>query len=431
MDAVYKELSRLEALGATTPITHKRTKSRSSDVSISTPGSSATAASAGGSAINVSLDTLVDQLIAARREVLGSNTLEVVDEILNRMEVAIEGSKCKVDEALKSYHKAIGKVGTALTKAMPENQSFPDLGKFSETNSHRLLGQTVMNALTRRAEENTVLLMEEEHGFKSSSVELENAQQLHRTLSAISEGDLTLAIQWATNNAGFLSARSSPLLFYLHRSIYLRKLLPSLLSLPAPASPPGVLIDYARQYFTPLFSLYPTEIKRLLGALLFASNSVQIFRDSPYADLADPGLHAPLLVPLFEKEFCDRVGWPRKEVLGIVIGLGASSSVGRIEKARKMMKAKVGSDWEIEAELPIEIPLPPSLRFHSIFTCPVSREQATPTNPPMMLVCGHTIARESFAKLGKGTMQHLISRTAKCPYCPMETSVNSALELHF
>ena len=50
----------------------------------------------------------------------------------------------------------------------------------------------------------------------------------------------------------------------------------------------------------------------------------------------------------------------------------------------------------------MEIPLPPSLRYHSIFACPVSKILATPTNPPMMLVCGHAVAKESFAKLGKG-----------------------------
>lgn len=51
----------------------------------------------------------------------------------------------------------------------------------------------------------------------------------------------------------------------------------------------------------------------------------------------------------------------------------------------------------------MEIPLPAPLRFHSLFACPVSKEHATPENPPMMLTCGHAIARESFAKLGKGS----------------------------
>ena len=27
--------------------------------------------------------------------------------------------------------------------------------------------------------------------------------------------------------------------------------------------------------------------------------------------------------------------------------------------------------------------------YYSVFTCPVSKDQSTPENPPMMLPCGH------------------------------------------
>lgn len=50
----------------------------------------------------------------------------------------------------------------------------------------------------------------------------------------------------------------------------------------------------------------------------------------------------------------------------------------------------------------MEIPLPSDKRFHSVFVCPVSKEQATDTNPPLMLSCGHVINTESFQRLVKG-----------------------------
>jgi hypothetical protein len=74
----------------------------------------------------------------------------------------------------------------------------------------------------------------------------------------------------------------------------------------------------------------------------------------------------------------------------------------------------------------MEVPLPSSRRYHSVFVCPVSKEQATDTNPPKVLSCGHVIAHESLNRLMKGGR-----RTVKCPYCPIETSQAASQRLYF
>jgi len=33
--------------------------------------------------------------------------------------------------------------------------------------------------------------------------------------------------------------------------------------------------------------------------------------------------------------------------------------------------------------------------FHSIFACPVSKDQSTDSNPPMLLPCGHVLCQVS------------------------------------
>lgn len=50
----------------------------------------------------------------------------------------------------------------------------------------------------------------------------------------------------------------------------------------------------------------------------------------------------------------------------------------------------------------MEVPLPASRRYHSVFVCPVSKEQATDRNPPKMLNCGHVVAEESLGRMLKG-----------------------------
>lgn len=71
----------------------------------------------------------------------------------------------------------------------------------------------------------------------------------------------------------------------------------------------------------------------------------------------------------------------------------------------------------------IEIPLPPAYHFHSIFVCPVSKEQATDTNPPMMMPCGHVLAKDSLDRISKGAR-------FKCPYCPNESNPSQARKVY-
>ena len=75
--------------------------------------------------------------------------------------------------------------------------------------------------------------------------------------------------------------------------------------------------------------------------------------------------------------------------------------------------------WNAKDELPVEIDLGQESRFHSIFACPILRQQSTDENPPVRLVCGHVISRDALNKLANGNK-------VKCPYCPMEQSPTDA-----
>jgi len=83
------------------------------------------------------------------------------------------------------------------------------------------------------------------------------------------------------------------------------------------------------------------------------------------------------------------------------------------------------AEWSTSNELPVEIPISDEHRYHSIFVCPVSKEQATETNPAMLLKCGHMLCKESMMTLAKN------SNKVKCPYCPIVTKLDDATRLYF
>ena len=89
-----------------------------------------------------------------------------------------------------------------------------------------------------------------------------------------------------------------------------------------------------------------------------------------------------------------------------------------------MQQRQVAGVWNKNDELPIEIDVGPNSRYHSIFACPILRQQTTDTNPPMRLTCGHCISRDALNKLSVG-------HKLKCPYCPVEQNPNDARQITF
>ncbi|GAA5983720.1 hypothetical protein JCM10908_000394 [Rhodotorula pacifica] len=145
--------------------------------------------------------------------------------------------------------------------------------------------------------------------------------------------------------------------------------------------------------------------------------------DSATTQKTAASTNEPLLLS-FTNSYLRSLSLPKNSPLSVVTDVGGSGALAKIRKVRAVMKEKK-TEWSAVGELPVEIPLPLPYRYHSIFACPVSKEQSTAQNPPMLLPCGHVIARESLMRLARGTP------TLKCPYCPVVSHFNACVRVHF
>ena len=174
---------------------------------------------------------------------------------------------------------------------------------------------------------------------------------------------------------------------------------------------------YARQEFQPFRHRYMEEIQKLITAMVFSSN----LEESPYHTIFASHTAWDEVADSFTREFCSMLELSADSPLYIAATAGAIA-LPTLMKLQTIMQQKK-TEWTSVNELPVEILLPPSYQFHSIFVCPVSKEQTTDENPPMMMPCGHAIAQESLQRLSKGSR-------FKCPYCPGESHPREAKRLY-
>ncbi|KAF1835316.1 hypothetical protein BDW02DRAFT_638728 [Decorospora gaudefroyi] len=260
--------------------------------------------------------------------------------------------------------------------------------------------------------------------FNSEKLQQQFADMYHILHELRHQRNLKPAIQWARERSEALEARGSNLEFELCRLQFICLYTGATPDTQDTAmdtddeNPAGTLSAwaYAQQEFRPFQKRYAREIHQLMGSLAFWQN----VQDSPYARLFYNESAWEEVAHAFNREFCSLLGLSADSPLFIAATAGAIA-LPYLLKMQSIMKEK-RTEWTTQDELPVEIPLPSQYHFHSIFVCPVSKEQSTDTNPPMMMPCGHVIAHESLEKLSKNIK-------FKCPYCPNESHPRDAVKV--
>ncbi|KAI8893308.1 binding protein [Globomyces pollinis-pini] len=219
------------------------------------------------------------------------------------------------------------------------------------------------------------------------------------------------AIEWATTNRKKLQQVGSTFEFKLHQLQYLSHIKRGDIK---------AGLNYAKSHFGYFADKHIKEIQRLMCCILFSKR----LENSPYAAFAGQGLWMDIQVQ-FSRDFCHILGQSCESPLFTCVTVG-SSALPMIMKISSLMKDKA-LEWSQTGELPVTIPLLDSQRYHSIFVCPVTKEQGTELNPPMMMACGHVISGESLLRLSKGN----INSRFKCPYCPIDSTAAQAVRVYF
>lgn len=253
--------------------------------------------------------------------------------------------------------------------------------------------------------------------FNSEKLQEQFAEMYHILHELRNERNLKPAIDWARLRSEELESRGSNLEFELCRLQFVCLFIghnnpDEYMDNDTPIGPLRAW-EYAKRDLRPFQKRYSREIQQLLGAMAYWSN----VEESPYARIFYNNSVWEEVAHSFNREFCSLLGLSADSPLFIAATAGAIA-LPYLLKMQSIMKEK-RTEWTTQDELPVEIPLPSQYHFHSIFVCPVSKEQSTDTNPPMMMPCGHVIAQESLDKLSKGAR-------FKCPYCPNESHPREA-----
>ncbi|CAL9088951.1 unnamed protein product, partial [Musa textilis] len=225
--------------------------------------------------------------------------------------------------------------------------------------------------------------------------------EMHETVEAMRCRNLEPALSWASKQSEWLLQNGSSLELKLHQLQFVEIL---------QNGSRNEALTYARTRLAPFAPVHMVTFQKLMACLLWAGKIHQ----SPYADFMLPS-HWERVAEEFMQRFCSLLGQSYQSPLGVTIGAGIQG-LPVLLKIESVMAAKK-QEWLTMTELPVPVDLGREFHFHSIFICPVLKEQGSDENPPMMIPCGHVLSKQSIVKLSKNS-----TRAFKCPYCPSEAT---------
>ena len=332
-----------------------------------------------------------------------------VDGVLERLQsdvaaAAGTGAAAKEDKELTSM---LSKLGKAVDKIMP-----PDLAKAVRyvPLPPSFFANAVLEHFVRSGRIDLARTLAREASLPLDEALVAPYVALVAIAKDLERKHLDPALEFVSAHREALERQGAALPFLLHQRRFLQLL---------QAQRVQDAIQHARAHFPQFYAARGAEVRSLMGCVAFLKRGLGA---SPYRHLVADS-HWPALAHCFWREACDALGVPHDRPLAVAVDAGVQG-LPTLHKFCNVMQARL-SAWADAPALPLEIDLGSGYHFHSVFMCPVSREQSSRDNPPMRLQCGHVVCEQSLRKLPRSAGR------IKCPYCPAEVSVADSLRLFF
>lgn len=384
------------------------------------------------------LNTIKDAFdrVAKKQKLSCSNTQEVIGQIDQEIEQALQKIQSASDpDSLLDHRPILAELKIKLKDMAPVTQlestqkelnmalskypkllekSFnPDISKAYrniEFDTHTV-NQIIASHFYRQGLfEIGDLFIKEANEPESVAVIKSQFQDMYQILEAMKVQNLKPALDWATLNADKLKQNGSDLLLKLH-SLQFMEILQK--------GSRDEALKYARIYLSPFASNHMDAIQKLVVCILWTGRLDR----SPYYQLLSPTNWDKVAEEL-ARQFCKILGQSYESPLAVTVVAGAQG----LSPLLKFMNVMAGKkqEWQTMKQLPVPVELDKEYQFHSIFVCPVSKEQSMEENPPMLMSCGHVLCKQSIMKMSKNS-----TKSFKCPYCPSDIDSSHCRILHF
>lgn len=359
------------------------------------------------------LDQLLKELTAARASLAEhgpAGAASVLKQLQNHLET--RSLDKQLSDRTKELHSAVAKLGKAIDKAF-----VPDVCKATreiQFSSHQL-NQVIAEHFLRVGRFDIAHTFIREANIPNGETMRASFQGMHDILQQVMAHNLTPALQWVAKHREALEHSnrefaSQGFEFHLHQLQFLHCL-----------STQGALaaVAYARANFGRFQATHMPGIQKVMGCLCYTKRPLP----AVYQELMAPEQWAATACE-FARQCCSLLGQAYESPLLVTIAAGSLALPTLLKLASVM--AGQAQDLSSLEQLPVDLELGREFVFHSIFACPVSRDQSSPSNPPMMLPCGHVLCATSIDCIAKSPQ-----RPFKCPYCPHEATKAMCKQLYF